>query len=306
MPSSSAGNGSGFSQLSFPYYPLYVLDENNGIVLFNGQSQQANENGVVDLYAQVKGATVSTYSWTTSNLNIVSSSGSSTYHFHFQLTGTQTAPAVGSVTLLVTDSNSHQESETFYFVMPTTNVVTLPTSSSWPTTIPPDLVEPGAPMIASQGVAVDADSGALDSDINLPSYNPNHPSHVVDLQLAHGESAANRARAPHARPQPGSPDQGQRDPDIQWQCAHDLLLRHKSVDARRRPADRAPGPTRRRLSTGRYGYSVQIVDYRDQYQHDLRPTPARPRCSTSRRAPSATAGRSRAWSRSSPLLTTAA
>ena len=87
-PSSTAGNGSGFSQMSFPYFPLYVNDENNGIVLFNGQTQQASLNGVVDLYAQVQGTSVSTYSWTTSGLNIVSSSGASTYAFQFQLTGT--------------------------------------------------------------------------------------------------------------------------------------------------------------------------------------------------------------------------
>jgi hypothetical protein len=35
LPSSSVGNSSPFSQMSFQYFPLYVLDENNGIVLFN-------------------------------------------------------------------------------------------------------------------------------------------------------------------------------------------------------------------------------------------------------------------------------
>ena len=141
MPASTDGNSSGFSAMSFPYFPLYVLDQNNGIVLFNGQYQQANLSGVFDLDAQVKGATVSTYSWTTNNLGIFSSSGANTYHFHFVLSATQAAP-VGSVTLTVTDSNSHQESETFYFVVPTSNLVTMPTSSSWPVTIPANLVEP--------------------------------------------------------------------------------------------------------------------------------------------------------------------
>ncbi|HKI17446.1 MAG TPA: hypothetical protein VKA15_06180, partial [Isosphaeraceae bacterium] len=32
LPSSTVGNGSGSAELSFPYFPLYVLDENNGIV----------------------------------------------------------------------------------------------------------------------------------------------------------------------------------------------------------------------------------------------------------------------------------
>ena len=163
--------------MSFPYFPLYVLDENNGIVLFNGQYQQASLDGVVDLYAQVKGTTVSTYSWTTSNLNSRPPAPAPA-----RTTTTSSWPAteiiaqVGSVTLTVTNSSSHQESETFYFVVPTTNVVTMPTSSSWPATISPDLVEPGAPAIASQGVSVDADSGALDTNIDLPSYNPNVPA----------------------------------------------------------------------------------------------------------------------------------
>ena len=81
--------GSRFSQMSFPYFPLYVLDQNNGIVLFNNQYQQASLGGVVDLYAQVQGTSVSTYSWTTSGMTISSSSGASTYAFQFQLSGTR-------------------------------------------------------------------------------------------------------------------------------------------------------------------------------------------------------------------------
>jgi YD repeat-containing protein len=81
------------------------------------------------------------------------------------------------VTLTVTDTSSHQESQTYYFVIPPGgNEATMPTSASWPVTLPPDTVEPGAPAIASQGVSVDADSGALDSSIPLPGYNPNVPA----------------------------------------------------------------------------------------------------------------------------------
>ena len=241
LPSSSVGNGSGSALLSFPYFPLYVLDENSGIVLFNNEYQQASLSGVYDLEAQVKGTSVSTYSWTTSNLNIASSSGASTYHFHFQLQGTEITPTVGSATLTVTDSNSHQESQTFYFLVPTANVVTLPTSSSWPTTIAPDLVEPGAPIIASQGVAVDANSGALDSVINLPSYNPNIPA----LSLTYNSMTANPLPiivVPHTLdPSQAVPDHGQRHPDVQLRGRNHLVLQHVVVDSRRRPADRAPG-----------------------------------------------------------------
>jgi hypothetical protein len=177
MPASTDGNGSGFSAMSFPYFPLYVLDENNGIVLFNGQYQQATLNTSVDLYAQVKGTTVSTFSWTTSgNFTGTGLTGTSTYHVHFQWPGTQASAQLESVTLTVTDANSHQESETIDFQVPTSNIVTMPSSASWPVTIPADLVQPGAPAIASQGVSVDAISGALDTSIDLPSYNPNVPA----------------------------------------------------------------------------------------------------------------------------------
>ena len=183
LPSSTAGNGSGFSQLSFPYYPMYVLDENDGIVLFNSQYQLASLGGYTDLYAQVKGTTVSSYSWTTSGGYTQSTSGASTYHFdlHWDLMNSSGASETESITLTVTDTNSHQESQTFYFVLPQSAIVTMPSSASWPVTIPPDLVEPGSPMIASQGVSVDADSGALDTEIDLPSYNPNVPGPLIDL-----------------------------------------------------------------------------------------------------------------------------
>ena len=76
LPSSTVGNGSGSPLISFPYFALYVLDENNGITLFNNQYQQATLAGNVDLYAQVQGSAASTYtfSWNTSNLSSVSNS----------------------------------------------------------------------------------------------------------------------------------------------------------------------------------------------------------------------------------------
>jgi RHS repeat-associated protein len=133
-------------------------------------------NTSVDLYAQVKGTTVSTYSWTTSgNFTGTALTGTSAYHVHFQWPGTQASAQVESITLTVTDTSSHQESETIDFQVPTSNIVTMPSSASWPVTIPPDLVQPGAPAFDSQGVSVDAISGALDTSIDLPSYNPNVP-----------------------------------------------------------------------------------------------------------------------------------
>jgi YD repeat-containing protein len=178
LPSSSAGSGSGTALPSFPYFPLYTLDYNNGIVLFPNQYQLVNLAGTTDLYAQVKGTSGLTYSWTLAGGLTSSYSGSGTYHLHVQwepFNGSG-ANAIETVTLQVTDTNNHQESQTYYFVVPPSNVVTLPSSASWPVTISPDTVEPGAPAIPSQYVSVDADSGAVDSVIPLPSYNPNVPA----------------------------------------------------------------------------------------------------------------------------------
>ena len=261
LPSSTAGNGSGSSQMSFPYFPLYVLDENNGIVLFNNQYQQSSPSGIINLYAQVKGTTVSTYSWTTSGLDIVSSSGASTYNFQFQLSGVITSPEVGSVTLTVTNTSSQQESETVDFVVPTTSVVTMPSSSSWPVTIPPNLVEPGAPSIASQGVSVDADSGALDTEIDLPSYNPNVPA----ISLTYNSMTAN--------PLPIVLVHHTLDPTQSVPTTVNATLTFNSVAGTTwyyNTSSFIPGDVQQialqanaaSLSTGRYSYSVQVVDER--------------------------------------------
>ena len=260
-PSSSVGNGSGFSQMSFQYFPIYVMDMNNGVVLFNGQYQQSGESNVVNLYAQVKGTTVSTYSWTTSGLNIASSSGASTYNFQFTLSSALLASEVGSVTLTVTNTSSQQESETFYFVVPITGVVSLPSSSSWPVTIPPDLEQPGAPSIASQGVSVDADSGALDTEIDLPSYNPNIPR----LSLTYNSMTAN--------PEPIILVHHQLDPTQTTPTAVNATLTFNSTVGTTwyyNTSSFIPGDIEQiglqanatGLSTGRYGYSVQVVDER--------------------------------------------
>src|SRR5260370_8213331 len=129
----------------------------------------------------------STYSGTAgSNFTGTGITGASTYHRHIQWPLIQGSAAAESVTLTVTNSSSQQESETIYFQVPTTSLVTLPSSASWPVTIPPDLVEPGVPAIASQGVSVDAVSGALDTNINLPSYNPN----IAGISLAYNSLTA--------------------------------------------------------------------------------------------------------------------
>ena len=187
LPSTTVSGG--LAAFSFPYFQLYTLDDYNGVVLYPGQYQQATLGGSVNLMAQVSRSSAPyTYSWTTSGLTTATGiTGASTADLQFSWQGSNSTAAVEPVTLTVTDTNSHQESQTYDFVVPTTNVVTLPSSASWPTTIPPDLVESGAPSIGSQGVSVDAVSGALDTSINLPSYNPN----VQAISLTYNSSTAN-------------------------------------------------------------------------------------------------------------------
>jgi len=264
LPSSTVGNGSGSEELSFPYFQLYVLDENNGIVLFNNQYQQATIAGSVDLYAQVMGSTASTYtySWNTSDLSSVSNlSGTSTYHLHFQWPIFQGTAEVESVSLTVTNASSQQETQTFYFVVPTSNVVSLPSSASWPVTISPDLVEPGAPSIASQGVSVDADSGALDTSIDLPSYNPNVPA----ISLVYNSLTAD--------PRPIIIVHHTLDPTQTVPTAVNATLTFNSTVGTTwyyNTSAATPGDVQQiglqanatSLSTGRYSYSVQAVDER--------------------------------------------
>ena len=94
IPDPTIGNSSGASLNSFPYFPVYVLDNNNGVVLFPGAYQSATLGGYVDLEAQVSGTTVSSYSWGTSGVSSNAShlSATNTYQLTFQWTGTVLTP----------------------------------------------------------------------------------------------------------------------------------------------------------------------------------------------------------------------
>ena len=155
------------------------------------------------------------------------------------------------------------------------------------------------PSIASQGVSVDADSGALDTDIDLPSYNPNVPALVADLQLDDGQSRCRSSSCTtRSTPTPSVPTTVNATLTFNSHGRHDLVLQHEHLHPRRRPADRAPGqrhqPEHRPvqlLGPGRRRAVEQHDHHLHRHGHGAQPVD---------RAPSATAGRSRAWSRSSP------
>ena len=69
------------------------------------------------LDAQVSGATVSSYNWDTTNLGAASSSGTSTYQLTFTWPSTVPSNQLHSVTLSVTDTNSHVETFTYDFLL---------------------------------------------------------------------------------------------------------------------------------------------------------------------------------------------
>ena len=188
---------SGPSQEVFPYFPLYVLDVNDGVVLFPGVTQLGQVGGSVVLQAQVSGTTVSSYNWNTTGLPATSITGSSTYQLSFQWEDTAVNNVATSVTLSVEDSNSHFETYTYDFELLSGSTGGGGgsggggsgggsggggiTTMTWPLTYSPDTVSPDAPEWQSHGASVNADSGALDTAINLPSYNPTVPALAPDL-----------------------------------------------------------------------------------------------------------------------------
>ena len=139
------GNSSGPSLGQFTNFPLYTLDDTDGTILFPNDYQLATLNGWVDLRAQVRDTTVSTYSWDTTNLGGATSiSGTSTYHLTFRWTNTVFTAHVSSVTLTVTNNSSQTEVQTYSFWVPAGNLPAWSGGSgsapSWPQSLAPDTV----------------------------------------------------------------------------------------------------------------------------------------------------------------------
>jgi hypothetical protein len=172
------GNGSGATQGAFTYYPVYVLDNNQGVTLFPGVLQQETTGGLVDLQAQVRNTTVSTYSWDTSNIanDATNISGASTYQLTFKW-GNIYHAHTDTISLTVTDTSSHVETFVYDFAVP----AGFPgqgggSNATWPGSLAPDAELGRAPGFDSDYASVDATSGALDTQIKLPTYNPNVPA----------------------------------------------------------------------------------------------------------------------------------
>ncbi len=96
-------------------FQVYVLDNQAGVVLYPNVDQLATLDGWMDLKAQVQGATVSSYSWSTSGMPVTSVSGSSTDQLNFRWDNTNESGIgyVTSVTLSVTDTSSQTLTYTY-------------------------------------------------------------------------------------------------------------------------------------------------------------------------------------------------
>ena len=122
---------------------MYVLDNNDGVVLFPGVDQLASLGHSVELEAQVAGTTVSSYNWITSGISSDASSmtGASTYELTFQWNGNNlTSERVDPITLAVTDTSSHIETYTYDFLIPHGSVASGSGgggTASWPTSLDP-------------------------------------------------------------------------------------------------------------------------------------------------------------------------
>ena len=181
-PDPVTGNYAGFTPGVSAPFGLYVLDNQSGVVLQPGVEQLATLDGWVDLIAQVQGATASSYSWNTSGLPATLISGTSTDQLNFRWDNTNEA-GYGhstSVTLSVTDTSLQTLTYTYEFWMPPGGPVSGPsgggTNASWATSLAPSQQLLSSPPFASDDATVDANSGSLDTEIDLPSYNPNVPA----------------------------------------------------------------------------------------------------------------------------------
>jgi YD repeat-containing protein len=147
--------------------------------MFPGFIEYATLGGNVDLRAQVRDTSVSSISWDTSHLGLANNiTGTNTYRLQFQwaTSGLQT-PQTESVTLTVTNTNNQSEQFTYSFVVPTgTNATAGTGTATWPQALSPDTVLSSADSFPTHNASVDANSGALDATIALPSYNPNVPA----------------------------------------------------------------------------------------------------------------------------------
>jgi RHS repeat-associated protein len=277
----SFGNG-GMAFSSFANFPLYTLDMNHGVILFDGMAQigyagVGGEGGEgeggggpavhVDLRAQVRDVTVASYEWDTTGMTHATNfTGDDTYNLQFDWNTEATFPEgvrflTDTLTLTVTDSEDNTETQTYTFIIPRDDLIDEFELPTWPATLAPDLVQAASPAFASHYVDVTAATGALEAYVGLPSYSPNFGG----LVFAYDSLAAD--------PRPIVVVNHELDPAEDTPDKTSAQLTFNSVagstyyydTSEFTPGDFAQFSLQKAataLATGRYYYSVTVVDDR--------------------------------------------
>jgi YD repeat-containing protein len=211
----------------------------------------------------VRDTTASTYSWDTTNLTQATNiSGTNTYRLQFKW-GTTTTAQTNSVKLTVTNSLGQQEIQTLSFWVPTgTSTVSGggPTVT-WPSTLPPDTVLPNGPQTDSQYVDAEANTGALETSIALPTYNAN----VAPVVLQYDSVAADPRPIVVVHHELSSSLTTPTKTSVQLTFNNVAGGTYYYATSAFNPGDYAQFAVQADatgLSTNRYAYSVQVIDYR--------------------------------------------
>ncbi|WP_337175134.1 RHS repeat-associated core domain-containing protein [Paludisphaera sp.] len=189
---SISGEDTSVAQGAFQNFPLYTLDYTKGSVLFPGHIHYATLATPVDLRAQVRDTTVSSYSWNTSGLSGLATgiTGQSTSRLQFTWTNSvmQQAGATASATLTVTNTLGQTEQQTYSFYIPYGSVGSSSGGggTTWPRMLVPSTVRPESPDFVTHHASVASVSGALEAGIVLPAYSPN----IAPLALEYDSLAA--------------------------------------------------------------------------------------------------------------------
>jgi len=202
-PSNSPGTAGSSSPASGnnPLYDtaapeVYVLDYDRGVQLFpnytssgtNGM-QLAYLGGPVSLMAQVHLGNdyVSSYSWNVTNLTHATSiAGTGSYNLTFNWDTSNSTAAVDSVTLTVHTQDNFVVNQTYSFYIPTGNVPTYSALGVPQVNVPSQIV-PDGQTVQTQNAQIALDTGALETSVTLPTYNPN----IAPIVLNYNSIAAN-------------------------------------------------------------------------------------------------------------------
>jgi RHS repeat-associated protein len=246
-----------------PAFTLITLDYNAGSVFVPGAEQLATPGGAVDLRAQVidSASGTYTYSWTTSGLTDATGiSGTSSYDLTFHWNTSIATAKAESTTLTVTDPSSNVVSQTYTFWVPAASGSTTG-GTTWPSSLDPGLIQATAPAVVSQNVAVVSATGAAETSIDLPSFNPN----VSPLSLQYNSLAANAL--------PIVDIEHPLDPTMATPSKVTAQLQYNGTNGTTwyyGTSSLTPGDIMQiglqanasTLSTGRYGYTATVIDYR--------------------------------------------